>query len=236
MALDLVATLELTIAASILIAAFSIAFGATIARRIRLAAVLLAWFALVATLATTQAVSGPSRLPALGLVILLPVVVLAFTVLKAPSLRERLERIPLTLLVGVNVVRILGVMFLLLHAAGRLPAPFAPVAGWGDILVGVLAVPVAWLVHTRGRAARGVVLAWNTLGMADLIAAIGLGVLSSPGRLQLIHTESSSTIMTTLPWLLIPAFLVPILFASHLAIFHRLRAARSAGTISPTPA
>jgi len=49
--------------------------------------------------------------------------------------------VPLWLFVGVHTVRLLGVTFVVLYAAHRLPAPFAPVAGWGDIFVGVTAAP-----------------------------------------------------------------------------------------------
>jgi len=38
----------------------------------------------------------------------------------------------------------------------------------------------------------------------------------------LIFAEPSSAIMTTLPWLLIPGFLVPLLFAVHIGTFVRL--------------
>jgi hypothetical protein len=34
--------------------------------------------------------------------------------------------------------------------------------------------------------------------------------------------------MTTLPWLLIPGFLVPLLAVTHLAVFYRLRGDRIA--------
>ena len=37
----------------------------------------------------------------------------------------------------------LGVFFIALWALGRLPAPFAPSAGWGDVLVGLTALPIA---------------------------------------------------------------------------------------------
>jgi hypothetical protein len=47
------------------------------------------------------------------------------------------------LLVGVNTVRLLGLFFILLYAAGRLSPPFALVAGWGDVAIGLAAVPVA---------------------------------------------------------------------------------------------
>ena len=64
--------------------------------------------------------------------------------------------------------------------------------------------------------------AWNLFGLADLIAAVTLGVLSSPGPLRRIFAEPGAGLMTSLPWLLIPGFLVPLLITVHLAIFYRL--------------
>ncbi|WP_163097901.1 hypothetical protein GL267_014655 [Acidithiobacillus ferrianus] len=37
--------------------------------------------------------------------------------------------------------------------------------------------------------------------------AIGLGAVSAPGPLQLITASPETTMMTTLPWLIIPAFI-----------------------------
>ena len=125
------------------------------------------------------------------------------------------------LLVGL-IVRFLGISFVLLYAANRLPAPFAPVAGWGDIFVGATAPAVAWLVYRQAATARPILWIWNIIGLADLIAAITLGAVSSPGPIRLIFAEPDSGIMTTLPWLLIPGFLVPLLILAHIGIFVRL--------------
>jgi hypothetical protein len=134
-----------------------------------------------------------------------------------------LDEAPLAVLVGLHVVRILGVSFLILQASKRLPAPFAPEAGWGDIIAGIASVPVAWLVYRQTSGWRIALTAWNLFGIADLIAAITLGVLSSHGPLQRIFVEPGADLMSTLPWLLIPGYLVPLMVATHLAIFYRLR-------------
>jgi hypothetical protein len=42
--------------------------------------------------------------------------------------------------------------------------------------------------------------------------------------------------MSTLPWLIIPGFLVPLLATTHIAIFHRLRAHRAADVDAGAPA
>jgi hypothetical protein len=224
MNIDLIGSVELTASAAIVIAALSIGFGSSATTRLRAAVGLSAWFALVVILAATRALYYERGLgaPGLGIAVALPIAVLCFVVARVTSLREGFRRVPLWLLVGVHTVRVLGISFIILYAAGRLPAPFAPVAGWGDIFVGATALPAAWLAYRRPAMARPTLWIWNVIGLADLIAAIGLGVISSPGPQRLIFAEPSSAIMTTLPWLLIPGFLVPLLFADHIGIFIRL--------------
>lgn len=225
MELDLLASISLTVSASIAISVLAIGFGADVRARICIAAGLALWFVLVAGLAASGALHYQHGLgvPGLGVALILPMVILAVRVLRSPALRRGLESIPLSALIGVNVIRAFGAVFVLLYAAGRLPAPFAPVAGWGDILIGLTAAPVAWLAYKKGSSAFPAIMIWNTLGLLDLIAAVGLGVTSSPGPLQLIYAEPGAGIMTTLPWLLIPGFLVPLLASTHLAVFYRLK-------------
>ena len=228
MNIDLIAAIGSTVSAAIVISALSIGFGSTAAARVRIAVSLSLWFALVVILAATRALYYEHGLgtPALGLALLLPIVVLCLVVARTNSLHENFQGVPMWLLIGVHVVRILGITFIVLYAAHRLPAPFAPVAGWGDIFVGVTAVLVAWLAYGQRASARPIIWIWNLVGTLDLSAAIGLGVTSSPGPARLIFSEPSSAIMTTLPWLLIPGFLVPLLFAVHIGIFVRLRHSR----------
>jgi len=224
MNVDLLSSIELTASAAIVIAALSIGFGSKAATRVRIILSLSSWFVVVVILAATRALYYEHGLgsPGLGMAVALPIVILCVVVARIRSLREGFHRVPLWLLVGVHAVRLLGISFIILYAAGRLPAPFAPVAGWGDIFVGAMAAPVAWLAYRQIANARAIVWTWNLIGIADLIAAVGLGVMSSPGPLRLIFAEPSSAIMTTLPWLLIPGFLVPLLFMVHIGIFIRL--------------
>lgn len=225
MEFDLLASIELTASAAIAVSILAVGFGENAGARLRVASWLTLWFVVVVIMAATKVLTYEHGVgsPGLGVAVLLPMVILGVGVLRSPSLRRALQTLPLSLFIGIHVIRILGVTFLILYAAGRLPAPFAPIAGWGDIAVGLAAGPVAWAVFRNGAAARLKALVWNTLGLLDLIVAIGLGVVSSPGPLQLIFKAPGSAIMTTLPWLLIPGFLVPLLAATHLAVFYRLK-------------
>jgi len=233
---DLIATVLLTASAATLIAILAGVLGDTALARVRIAGWLGAWFAFVVASAAIKLFyfdRGPLAAAGLGLAVVAPVIVLIWTVARTPALRSRLAEVPLSLLIGLHAVRVLGILFIVLYASGRLPAPFAPTAGVGDIFIGVTALPLAAMVARGGPGARTLAWIWNAIGIADLISAIALGVTSSPGPIQVFGLDTSSAIMTTVPWLLIPAFLVPLLFALHIAIALRLAAAE--GSVAGRP-
>jgi hypothetical protein len=227
---DLLSTAELTASAAIVVFFLSSMLANSVRQRGLIAAAFVGWFSLVLAAGATGAFANPARIgPAgSGLAVVLPIALLSLLVLGTARGRELVRRAPLPLLVGVHSVRVLGLSFVLLYAAKRLPAPFAPVAGWGDVAVGLLAIPLALLL-ARGRGEpKGLILLWNTLGLADLITAVALGATSAPGPLQIFHGPPSSGIMATLPWILIPCFLVPALAFLHLCTFYRLRTMQAA--------
>jgi hypothetical protein len=232
---EILSSIALTIAASIVVAFLSYALARTGLGRLTVAGVLAAWFALVLVIGaagTIDPVTGVG-VPGLGLAVALPVTALAAAFFAFRPIRNAALAVPLTAMVAVNAIRILGVIFLMLQAQGKLPAPFAPSAGWGDIFVGVTALPVAWAMLRFGARARLLALLWNTIGIADLINAVALGALSAPGPLQVFAGPPSSAPMTTLPWLLIPGFLVPALMFIHIVVFYRLAKTEAAAPARP---
>jgi hypothetical protein len=145
----------------------------------------------------------------------------------SPRFRSALLSVPLSVLVGLNAARLGGIFFLLLESAGRLSAPFAPAAGAGDMLVGALAIPLAALAARGVDTHPGWLGAWNALGALDLIMAVTLGALSAQGTPFRVFTEGAGTqAMATLPWVMVPAMLVPIYLLIHLTIAAKLRAAQ----------
>jgi len=215
---DLLSGIELTASAAVVVAAFTMWFARTSAQRALIVTALALWFAAVLWAGTTGFLGNQKGLgtPGLGAAVLLPILILSLLGLGSKLGRARLRQIPLPSLIGIHAIRVLGISFILLYSAGRLPAPFAPAAGWGDIAIGLLALPIAlW-------ASRGPTLIWNALGLLDLVTAIGLGATSAPGPIRLFFEQPGSGLMTTLPWILIPCFLVPMLAFLHLATFYKL--------------
>ena len=222
---DILSTVELTVSASIAIVFLSLAMARTVSGRIAVLIALGAWFVLALALGATGALSPVGGgAPALGLAVVLPVAALVSAYFALPSVRNAMTTTPLPALIAVHSIRLLGIMFLILYAKGRLPAPFAPSAGWGDVFIGATAPPLAWAVAQFGPSVRPLVVLWSTVGVADLVVAVTLGALSAPGPLQVFVGSPDSSPMTSLPWLIIPGFLVPILFFIHIVIFTRLLA------------
>jgi hypothetical protein len=222
--LDLIGTAILTAAIAVNLNATVAMMPLPSAQKLTTVAIAGLWIGLAIALANTgiYAVTA-TPVPAVGVMAALPVVVIGIAALLFPAVRDALMALPVSLLVGLNIMRAMGVFFLLLAAQNRLSGPFPQSAGWGDIIVGLTAIPLLAALTRNPDGNRGLLLAWNAFGMLDLIAALAFGVASAPGSpLQIFGGTVGSTAIWTLPWSSIPTLLVPFYLISHGIIFARL--------------
>jgi hypothetical protein len=119
-------------------------------------------------------------------------------------------------LVWPQSIRVVGVVFLIAMAQGRLPALFALLAGLGDLGIGVSAV----LLVRRWRPGRAV---WfNLLGLLDLVTAVTIGFLGGLSTHPVLALTPSTLGVTLLPLVLIPTTAVPLATALHVMSLARL--------------
>ena len=134
---------------------------------------------------------------------------------KHAALRGWIDGLPLKLLIAVHLSRFVGIYFLWLHGRGELPASFAIPAGWGDIAAAGLAAGL--LVLPRLESRKGVLLAWNAFGLADILMVLSSGMrISGADRLQVME------MLTQLPLSFLPTMVVPLIIATHVLILVRL--------------
>jgi hypothetical protein len=145
------------------------------------------WFA-VAWTAAINGVFHPdaTALPALPIAIFLPLIVGAPVLLLSERIGQVLDAMPAAWLVALQLYRVFGIWALAAWMRGTLPGVFALPAGIGDVLTGLLALPAAIAVATGTAAGRRTATLWNIFGLADFAIAITMGVITSPGPLQLI--------------------------------------------------
>ncbi|ODR95458.1 hypothetical protein AUC71_04805 [Methyloceanibacter marginalis] len=188
------------------------------------AAVLALWLAAAAALAalgTFQA--GADTMPTIQYAIALPILIGGLLIWRSETVKHLIEAVPQSWLVGLQLYRALGVIFLILYATGRLPGLFAWPAGVGDILVGVLA-PVVAIAYARAPRLNGdLVAAWNWFGIGDLVIAVATGFITAPSLLQPFMVEPANHLVTLFPLALIPTFLVPLSILLHIASLTKLR-------------
>jgi hypothetical protein len=204
------------------------AVSGTLVQRLSLGAMVGAWVGLASGLgaAGKLAFAPDNPVPVLGVLAALPLLLVAALALLSPKARAALLALPLPLLIGVNSMRVLGILFLFLAANGRLSGPFPYAAGLGDIITGVLAIPLALNIARSGQVSARAIRRWNVFGALDLVVALGLGVTSAVGSpLQLIHGGVGSQAMQYLPFCLVPTVLVPLYLISHAIVAAKLAAA-----------
>lgn len=189
------------------------------------AAVLAAWFVLVAFLGARGAFVTPPGSPPLAILagVLAPILGFLAALRLSGTFRDHVLAADLRFMMGVQAWRFAGLGFIALYAHGVLPGLFAWPAGLGDIAIGVTA---PWLlvalIRRPGFAASRTFVAWNVLGILDLVVAVGTGTLASflasgvPG-------EVTTGAMARLPLVLVPAYFVPLFVMVHVAALLQAR-------------
>lgn len=152
----------------------------------------------------------------LGAAALLPVVAYAICYLKWTEFRRFVLAANLRVLTLAQTWRVGGVVFLILHGQRLLPGVFALPAGWGDIAIGATAPLVALAISSKTDFPKKTFVAWNLLGMFDLVMAVTLGILASASPLGVLAGEVTTQMMGRFPLSLIPTFFVPLLIIFHL--------------------
>ena len=109
-----------------------------------------------------------------------------------------LRATPVHRLISLSFYRVVGIIFLYCYyVCGTLSRGFALNAGWGDVLTGVLAIPVAMMVKNGTRYSHLAFALWTLIGIGDLILAPASAAMYGAKQL------------TNFPINLIPLFLGP---------------------------
>ena len=172
------------------------------------------WLAVATAVGFTGVIGAVPMGP--QLIALTLTVVAVFVSSRVAAVRQSVDALPIQALVGVHIARFIGIAFLVLGARGELSPLFAERAGWGDLTTATIAVVLLVIGLARTIPPR-LLLAWNVFGIIDLIVAVTTAAFVAvrgdvPGMDPLLR----------LPLVLVPIFAVPLLFATHIALFRRL--------------
>ena len=134
---------------------------------------------------------------------------------RIPALRDWCDALDPRALVLLQAVRASGLYFLLGEGAADLPRGLALIAGAGDLVVAVMALPVALAPLSEEARIRAIRI-WSVVSLGSLFASTGellrLGV-GEPIRLLPF---------AVLPLSLYPTFLLPLLLAGQAVLLGRM--------------
>jgi hypothetical protein len=213
----------------LIVNALTIFMDASRAAKVTLGAVVGVWIGLAAAAAGAGWLTISRPVPVVGLFVAVPLLVAGLAT-AWPAGRKAMLSIPMPVMVALNVVRVFAVLFLILAAEGRLTGPFPYSAAWGDIITGVVALPVLWLTKDGERYATTTAV-WNLFGVCDLVLAIAFGITSAEGSPLQLFPAPGSAAMQHAPWSFVPTVLVPIWLILHSIIGAQLRR-RAASLVS----
>ncbi len=183
------------------------------------------WLLLTGFLATTpfyrNADAMPPRIflygvwPAVGLII-------AYFVFFRQTFIEKLSLKHLTLLQTIRLP--VEIVLLWLFQAEQVPR-LMTFEGWNfDILSGITTPIIYFVAFRNGRTNRALLIVWNFVALGLLANVVTLAVLSFQGPTQQLAFDQPNIGVTYLPFIWLPAIIVPIALFAHLAsLYNSLR-------------
>jgi hypothetical protein len=154
-----------------------------------------------------------------GSLMTVPLMVFALGWYRSPKFRGFLGAIPLPLLIGTQVYRLAGVVFLWMYTKGLMPPESGIVTGCADAFIGITAIPLAWAVAKHVGGVRWLAIGWNLFGIADFLISVSVVSLSFIGVLAL---QPAPVHIGLHPLALISLFQVPLSIVIHLLALRQL--------------
>ena len=203
--------------------------GERIATWLAVAVPLVLWLGAVWNLAEAGAFQARSGIISpLPIAIAAPILIGLIGLMSSRRIAAAVDAAPVAWLIALQVYRLIGGNFIFLWLYGAIPGVFAVPAGIGDMLVGLFAIPVALCLASGRPGGVALAVAWNIFGILDLVDALALGFLSSPGPLQALALDHPNVLTTSYPTVMTPAFAVPLSLILHgLSLWQLRRRARS---------
>lgn len=133
------------------------------------------------------------------------------------------EKLPLKVLTLLSIVRIpVEIVLLWLFQNNLVPQAMTFEGRNFDILSGITAPIIYWLVFKNGQTNRSLLIIWNFLALILLFNIVITAFLAFPSPIQQIALEQPNRAVMFFPFIWLPALVVPIVFFSHLASLWQL--------------
>jgi hypothetical protein len=147
-------------------------------------------------------------------VLLLPLITILFFTFSR-SFLDVLKNIPQQNLIRLQSFRVaVEILLWMLFIDGLLPEQMSFEGRNFDILAGLTAPIIVWLINT-GKISRAGLIVWNIIGLGLLTNIVTIAILSTPSPVRVFMNEPANTIVTIFPISFLPGLLVPLAYGLH---------------------
>lgn len=188
-----------------------------------ISALLMMWLFTLVVLALNDFFIAFDAIPPRLIFALLPPLICIITVVSIKKFRAFVIRIPITTLTYLHIVRVpVEIVLWWLASSQMLPLILTFEGINYDILSGISAPFVAiFMVGLKSKSRIGAIL-WNFITLGLLFNIVGHAILSAPSPFQLIAFDQPNIAVSYFPYILLPGFVVPVVFFSHLVSLIKL--------------
>ncbi len=179
------------------------------------------WLLLTGFLSTTEFYRESAMPPRVVAFAVLPAVIC--TVVYFIFFPSFISKLSLKWLTILHVIRIpVEIVLLWLFMAGQVPR-IMTFEGWNlDILSGITAPLIYWLAFRNGKTNKPVLIVWNIAALGLLANIVMIAILSFRSPLQQLAFDQPNVGVTYLPFIWLPAIVVPIVLFAHLTSLYQL--------------
>ncbi len=185
--------------------------------------ILIAWLILQMIISLTGFYQVPNAMPPRFLLLIGPALIISAILFITHSGKKFIDQMDLKYLTLLHAIRI-PVEFTLFYVylAGMIPVLMTFEGNNLDIISGLSAPIIYYLVFIKKKLGEKSLLIWNFICLGLLINVLTIAILSAQTPLQQLAFDQPNIGVTYFPFVWLPAVVVPIVFFSHLVAIRQL--------------
>ena len=179
--------------------------------------VLILWLMGLKQLSSMNFLDNWHDLPPHFLVIVVPPILASILLVVSPRFKNFLRHVPAHWTIYIQSFRIFMELILWgLFLEGIIGRQMTFEGRNFDVLVGLTALPIAYLVMSGKLKSKAWIIAWNIFGLILLLNIVSVAILSTPLPFRIFTEGPPNTMIAYFPFVWLPGFVVPVAFAMHL--------------------
>jgi len=185
--------------------------------------VLCLWAIAMTLLGLSGFLTNFEAMPPRFLIGVIPTILVIFILFLTQKGKAFIDQIDLKSLTYFSVIRIpVEITLALLYHQGAISILQTFEGANFDILSGITAPIIAYLVFTKKSLGRKALLIWNVIALLLLFIIVTISVLCAPSPIQQLSFDQPNIGIFYFPFNLLPSLVVPLVMFSHFVAIQRL--------------